>query len=312
MELNAMTYETYCLLYIDNELSLSDMESLEAYARENEACNKFLEALNQTKLSAPNVILEDKEMLYRFDALNAKLPNTFKESLYKQTKSEQATIIKGRFEYATALRALTAIAAILCLFIGYKYVVTSTQSGGQTMASNTKINNSSIAATKAISSTANNSPLLVANATPIVEKDNDNGPSIKNQVIRFDHSDPLTSNNIATTKEPIVTMVNNNEAEKLHNNKLQSTIALNNESTTENTIVTEKTKDAILQNAVYNNTKSKETINTETKETFENFETEDQEKTIYIANLEINADKLRGFSRRVNALFKRNKVDKEK
>jgi hypothetical protein len=45
---------------------------------------------------------------------------------------------------------------------------------------------------------------------------------------------------------------------------------------------------------------------------YEIIDTEDPNRTIYIANFEIDGNKLRGLTRRVSALLKRNKSEKEK
>ena len=57
-------------------------------------------------------------------------------------------------------------------------------------------------------------------------------------------------------------------------------------------------------------------IETETEEnrpaSYEVIDTEDPNRTIYIANFEIDGNKFRGITRRVSALLKRNKSEKEK
>jgi hypothetical protein len=50
----------------------------------------------------------------------------------------------------------------------------------------------------------------------------------------------------------------------------------------------------------------------EAKEEFENINTDNPDRTMYIANMEIDGDKLRGFTRRIGAFIKRNKTEKEK
>lgn len=47
-------------------------------------------------------------------------------------------------------------------------------------------------------------------------------------------------------------------------------------------------------------------------ESYENVNTDNSDRTIYVANFEIDGEKLRGLGRRFNALLKRNKTDKEK
>ena len=117
MDLNENTYETFCLLYVDNELSLSERSALENFAQTNTDCKKLLADLGATKLVVPSILFEEKETLYRFDAMEATLPKTFKENLYKK----QSLIVKINFGYRS-LSALSAIAALLALFIGYQFI----------------------------------------------------------------------------------------------------------------------------------------------------------------------------------------------
>jgi hypothetical protein len=48
------------------------------------------------------------------------------------------------------------------------------------------------------------------------------------------------------------------------------------------------------------------------KEIFEEINTEDNDRVIYISNIELDGDKFRGITRRLSALFKRNKSEKNK
>jgi len=48
------------------------------------------------------------------------------------------------------------------------------------------------------------------------------------------------------------------------------------------------------------------------KESFEEINTEDNDRVIYISNIELDGDKFRGITRRLGVLFKRNKTEKNK
>ena len=48
------------------------------------------------------------------------------------------------------------------------------------------------------------------------------------------------------------------------------------------------------------------------KERFEEINTEDNDRVIYISNIELDGDKFRGVTRRIGAIFKRNKNEKNK
>jgi hypothetical protein len=48
------------------------------------------------------------------------------------------------------------------------------------------------------------------------------------------------------------------------------------------------------------------------KESFEEINTEDNDRIIHISNFEVDGDKFRGITRRIGAIFKRNKSEKNK
>jgi hypothetical protein len=85
-----------------------------------------------------------------------------------------------------------------------------------------------------------------------------------------------------------------------------------------NTIVTENSSLTISDNTSASNTENETVIlnnnNTSINEadTYNNINTEEHDRSIYIANFEIDGEKLRGVTRRINAIFKRNKNEKQK
>jgi hypothetical protein len=60
------------------------------------------------------------------------------------------------------------------------------------------------------------------------------------------------------------------------------------------------------------NLDAESTVDEKELTTYEVIDTEDPNRTIYIANFEIDGNKFRGITRRVSAFLKRNKSDKEK
>jgi hypothetical protein len=98
-------------------------------------------------------------------------------------------------------------------------------------------------------------------------------------------------------------------------------IAENTNNETEkviSTIAPETTINAISENNTPNISEYTTTINNTTinqyeeQENYNKINTEDHDRSIYIANFEIDGDKLRGISRRFNSIFKKNKNDKQK
>ena len=64
----------------------------------------------------------------------------------------------------------------------------------------------------------------------------------------------------------------------------------------------------LLPNKIATSTNSKATNNV-SPTTYQVVDTDEEDRSIYIANLEIDAAALRGITRRFNALFKRNKSE---
>ena len=93
--------------------------------------------------------------------------------------------------------------------------------------------------------------------------------------------------------------------------KISETTLIPNSITTE---LTNKTIAEFEPTNINENTKqalANTSTSIEEKESYENIDTDERDRSVYIANLEIDGDKIRGFSRRINALFKRNKNEKQ-
>jgi hypothetical protein len=307
MDLNEKTYESFCLLYIDNELSLSERTALEKYAQENEHCKIFLTELTATKLAAPSFIFEDKESLYRFDAMEATLPKKFKESLYKKS----TPVVKMNFGYRP-LRLLSAVAALLALFIGYQYIPNAKNSEATLAISESKnkfTQNAALDQHLDSSKESNRLAQETSKATikkqgSIIAGNNRNYHLINKKSYS---GDQIAMNNINISSHGKLDEIVHSKQVTETNNATESLLAQPNQEAT-------LAKKTVLASTI-NESSTLSTNNNSvsaTAESFTDIDTEDQEKTIYIANLEINGDKLRGFTRRVNAIFRRNKTDKDK
>lgn len=306
MDLNEKTYESFCLLYVDNELSLSERTALEKYAQENLHCKILLAELTATKLAAPSFQFEDKESLYRFDAMEATLPKKFKENLYKKS----TPVVKINFGYRP-LRLLSAVAALLALFIGYQYIPNA-KNNDTTLAfsqSKNKFTQNEALAQHVVS---NKESIMVApetSKTTIKKQGNIIAGNNKNYNLKNKKSysdDQIAMNNINISSQVKLDKIVDSKQATEVNNATESLFAQPNQELT-------LAKKSVIASAINeSSTLSTNNMVSTTAELFTDIDTEDQEKTIYIANLEINGDKLRGLTRRVNAIFKRNKTDKDK
>ncbi len=291
MQLNESTYETIFLLYIDNELSPKERLEVEAFIVGNPNYALEMEALKATVLSAENIPFAFKENLKHqdWDATYATLikedmqsipglSTYFKNTLKKETVSE-GILIKSfgfnqhKFTYAT-------IAACLMVFIGYQQL--------------TKIET------------------LPSTASPLVKTEISNASPKTNQ--------PVKSIQEATKKSQA-----SNAGKIQHKGLIQQTSIAMAEPTPDNGSLSQTVMKEIPR--TYNNpitidaiplTISSANLDAEPTEvekeltSYEIIDTEDPDRTIFIANFEIDGNKFRGLTRRVSALLKRNKSEKEK
>ena len=306
MQLNESTYETIFLLYIDNELSPKERLEVEAFIAGNPNYALEMEALKATVLSAENIPFAFKENLKQqtqetslnelegdleedWDATYATilkedmqsipgLSTYFKNTLKKETVSE-GILIKSfgfnqhKFTYAT-------IAACLMVFIGYQQL--------------TKI--------ETLPSTA--SPLVkteISNASP---KTNQPVKSIQQATKKSQASNAGKIQHKGLIQQASIAMTEPTS----NNGNLSETMLKEMPRTYNNPI----TIDAIPLTISSANLDAEPTEVEKELTSYEIIDTEDPDRTIFIANFEIDGNKFRGLTRRVSALLKRNKSEKEK
>ena len=280
MELNQDNYENYLLLYVDNELSASEKAAVGLLLASNPKMAQTLKALQAVQLKPEFVEFSDKSSLYRFDEMNASLDPAFKKTLYKSSLKSAKLIDIKKIYWATGSIAAIAIS----IFFGVKTLVNQPQlQQPQLMASiapiKNNIPNKSVSILKPIEKTRSTSDNQLNNQPQIIAQ--------PNQVI-------------ADATLPIIANVTNNDQPIL------SKETLNGDQTA-----------TMVESSVISvdNTTMNSTIAVEQKiekEIFEEINTEDNDRVIYISNIELDGDKFRGITRRLNALFKRNKSEKNK
>jgi hypothetical protein len=302
MQLNESTYETIFLLYIDNELSPKERLEVEAFIVDNPNYALEMEALKATVLSAENVPYAFKENLkQQLDSTSLEdlekdwdtnyamllkevmqaipgLSTYFKNTLKKETVSQGKIITpfgfnQHKFTYA-------AIAACLMVFIGYQQL--------------TKIET------------------LPSAASPFVKTE-------------ISNASPKTNQPVKTIQEAISKSQANNAGKIQRKNLIQQASIAMAEPTSNNgslsqTVMKEMprtynnpiTIDAIPLTISSANLDAAPTEVEKELTSYEIIDTEDPNRTIFIANFEIDGNKFRGLTRRVSALLKRNKSEKEK
>ena len=275
MKLNQENFETYLLLYIDNELTASERAAVEAFLESTPKYANEFKALQNAILTPEVITYDNKSMLYRFEEMNARLDPSFKKSLYKQTSSTGKLI-----EFKKRYIAYASIAAIaVWMLIGTKQVFNTTTPISTTIEKQSLASTEKIVSEKDEVTQAPN--LFVApstrSKTSIVNKPMDSPKgTVENQtnntsnLVIFE-SDAIASNQPTSNKVATQTII-----EPQGNN---------------NNLVTESKVE---------------------KESFEEINTEDNDRVLYISNIELDGDKFRGITRKLSAIFKRNKTEKNK
>jgi hypothetical protein len=236
------------------------------------------------------------------------LSTPFKNSLKKATASE-AIIVKS-FGFNQQKFTYAAVAACLMIFFGYQQL--------------TKSSVSDLPASNSIAT--NLKKVLVPNISPITTtKSTGSRATIVSNSIkqsRVNSINPITKTiQLATTK----LQVSNSTKTQRINVTQQESIAMA-ETTPNNSVLDNQ---AVMKEIprTYNNPitinattlpvssankDAEPTVDEKGLTTYEVIDTEDPNRTIFIANFEIDGNKFRGITRRVSALLKRNKSEKEK
>ncbi len=309
MQLNESTYETIFLLYIDNELSPKERMEVEAFIADNPSYALEMEALKATVLSAENMPYSFKENLKQqeWDTTYSTiikedlqaipgLSTPFKNTLKKTTASEG--IVVKSFGFKQNKFSYAAIAACLMLFWGYQQLT-------KTPASITIATNPNTLIVPTISTPSGETIIsnsktkqIASNIEPIAKTKQD-----------------------ATIKLQVSNSSNRSSAFKLQKETIAIAEPTRNNSILDNQVIISKLPSTYNNPISINATPLPATstnIDTETTQaekvstSYEVIDTEDSNRTILIANFEIDGAAFRGITRRVSAFLKRNKSEKEK
>ena len=317
MQLNESTYETIFLLYIDKELSPKESLEVEAFIADNPSYVLEMEALQATVLSSDKIQYPFKENLKLQDweedlkatyatMLKADveaipgLSTSFKNSLKKETASE-AIIVKS-FGFNQQKFTYAAVAACLMVFFGYQQL---TKSSVSDLAKSNSIatNISPITTTKSTGSSEN----IVSNSNKQARVNSIN-PVTK--TIQLAATNLQASNSTKTQRSNLLQQESIAMAETTPNNSvLDNQVVMKKIPRTYNNPITINATPLTVSTA---NIDAESTVDEKGLTTYEVIDTEDPNRTIYIANFEIDGNKFRGITRRVSAFLKRNKSEKEK
>jgi hypothetical protein len=286
MNINTTNYEEYFLLYIDNELSAEQKTAVENFIEANPSYQKEFELLKQTVLAPEPFEFEDKILLYRLEEMEASLTTTFKQSLYRN----ETKVVEGYFN-TNLIRSIAAVAAIAILIVGYNLIPTTGKQNNETLLAKNVL--------LPINKTENNIGVSTNQDQKLVAQNE------IHKIAQNSTKPTSTLPSIAAEKTDITPQVGmiqsiTNSTGRLANyeNEIHTAPIVNN------SVAITSLNEKITSNET--------SVVSEAKEEFENINTDNPDRTIYIANMEIDGDKLRGFTRRIGALIKRNKTEKEK
>ncbi len=278
MELNQNNYENYLLLYIDNELTASERAEVELFLASNPKQADELKVLQGVKINPEHIEYTDKTSLYRFEEMNATLDPAFKKSLYKNSSNNAKLIDIKKIYWATG--SIAAIA--LGIFFGIK----------------TLSNQADILQEQIVAS--------IPQSTTKLPESNTNQTI---NTISIETKSSIVKSNIQSTLElsdkhlPINTSIARNDPALIPSDAV---VVVENK---ENESIVASTPSSISPN-VNNSIIEPEQKNE--KEVFEEINTEDNDRIIHISNFEVDGDKFRGITRRLGAILKRNKSEKNK
>jgi hypothetical protein len=303
--INEKNYETYFMSYIDNELNAAERAAVEAFVLTEPKYAEELAFFEKTKLHASSnelIEMEDKIFLYRFPEMDAKLDPDFKKSLYRK----QAPVRKIIFT-PNLMRASFAIAAMLILFIGV-----------QLFKSESNILESPLV----------ESALKDKTALAINNNSSTNSKQIENTILPKGVNKVAISNKINNINITIAQSTTANQAafddQATATNNMNTNIISRSEGFSETNSETNSENDSqSILVAKFNegqiSSSSMETMATEEEKTilslptnYKEIDTEEEDRTINIGMLEIDAAAFRGITRKFSALLKRNKIEKEK
>jgi hypothetical protein len=277
MELNQDNYENYLLLYIDNELTASERAEVAIFLASNPKQAQELRALQAVQLKPEYIEFTEKSSLYRFEEMNATLDPAFKKSLYKNSSSNAKLIDIKKIYWATG--SIAAIA--LGIFFGIKTLSNQADTLQEQIVASIP---------QATTKLPENNTNLISNTTTIETKSSVVNSNIQSTLELSKKNLPI--NTSIVSNDPALIPI---DAVIVENKEKESIVASTPSSitpTANNSIVELEQK-------------------TE-KESFEEINTEDNDRVIYISNIELDGDKFRGITRRLGVLFKRNKTEKNK
>ena len=343
MEITQYNYEHYFLMYIDNELSGEEKAAVNDFIMQYPNYANKLEALQQLKISPDTLIYENKFSLYKLSEqdeqsityldnemtseekasfenklseniplqstvkqwqsaflttpTNIEIAPNFKNSLYKnsaQIKPLWATVTFKRW---------ASVAAILLVVIGYNLFNAENKQ-------------------EAPSFTNNNGVKTELNNTAVIEMNDGTDINATKSATAFNKIKketllPIVNTNAQAQNDYAYSNLNslNNKNIDAPNNDIAIALLakedINTKTIDETITLTKEIFPTSISN-VFEEARNNIEANTPTQVQYSNIDTDEEDRSINIANLEIDGAKFRELSRKITTLFKRNKPENDK
>jgi hypothetical protein len=296
--INENNYETYFMSYIDNELNAAERAAVEAFVLTEPKYAAALALFEKTKLHASSnefMEMEDKIFLYRFTEMDAKLDGDFKKSLYRKQAPVRNIIFTPNL-----MRASFAIAAMLILFIGLQLFKT------ESIISESNIVDSNVEETPLKDKTTVVSTDILI---PTENKTSANATIANKAIVKNKTENQNKHKNKIQNETQAILASTNNTSNAINTNIVSSSSSqASRENDSQNIVIAKFSEGQISSTAM-------ETMATEEEKTilptnYKEIDTEEEDRTINIGILEIDAAAFRGITRKFSALLKRNKIEK--
>lgn len=286
MELNEKTYEPFFMSYIDNELSAAQRQAVDNFVQSNLAYEQVLQDFKNSVIIPQDIEFEDKSILYRFDQMDAKLTMDFKKTLYKK----ETTPIRNLWNQN--LLRYSSIAAVFILILGTAVNYTAHKDNLIIASTSNKITQPVTIAQDNHTATANT--ILVKPALII--------PHLSQTIIALKENTLKLIETASKTTSLMVPLAVQDNAIFSSSSAIQTNPTI---EASEAIVSIEKDQ---INSSVYKTVLNESIYPTES---FQEINVNESDRVIYISSIEIDSDKIREFTRRLNTLFKRNKTDKQ-
>jgi len=343
MKINLHNYEHYFLMYIDNELSAQEKTAVNDFIKQYPEYAKELQDLQETKIHPATINYEDKFLLYQLSEQDAacltyldnEMPlvekksfeqnlssNTllqanldtwqktilpkdalleidpdFKDSLYKNSAQIKPLWTNFSFKQWASVAAILAVVIGFSLFNAQKKQALSSFTnnidgkGELHKAAVTEINNGAdINATKntiVLNTIKKGTPLSI-----VASKEQGQNKQIKN------NSNAFIIKNVAVPNQDIAIVILPKTAS--YTNSMNEKVTFSKEVL------------PITISDIKEKTNTDLEVIAPPQVQYSNMDTDEEERSINIANIEIDGAKFRELSRKITTLFKRNKPENDK